>query len=351
MESLFSNLITPDVIDDAPAEGDVQQATETQSTGATETAPESSGNDGTSITPIAKEGEKVEQKTETKQPEAKDTKPDIKAVNEVIAKAGLTYVSNGKTYKVDNIESLLKVASRAKPIEDSLSELQQQRQQLAPVAELIQQLRGEDDELSEQALEQLVSEERLNKLAEARLRRMYEEEQRGGPLTEREKQLQKQIQAQQMEIKKVEQQKLKEQEMIRQQEEQRQIMAVKEHMAKNVTDALELMDLPPKLEPLAVEFMKPIIRNLLNNGVALSPDILAEKVAPIFEQMLMYKTKNLEGEKLIKFLGNDVGKRFRSALLAQMQPKPTQQNKTGTSPAPSKQDDANLADFFKKTVF
>lgn len=345
-QNMFSSAIVSDVVPETEGTTETPVAPVPDvkaSQSETEIVDESSGNDGTSIKPINK-GDKAPQ---TK--EGNETKPDVKSINDLISKAGLTYKANGKTYKVDNIESLLKVASRSKPIEDSLGELQKQREMLTPVAELIQQLRGEDDEASEQALMKLITPDRVNKIAEKMLRKQYEDELRGGPMTEREKELKRQLDDHQRQVKDVELQKQREEQAIRQQKEQEQVNAVREHMAANVTQALELMDLPAKLEPMAVEFMKPIMRSLLKNGISLTPEVLAEKVGPMFEDMLAYKTKNLEGEKLLKFLGDDVGKRVRQALLAKMQPAAPKGAPRSTTT--SNKELTPLSDIFKKTVF
>ena len=91
------------------------------------------------------------------------------------------------------------------------------------------------------------------------------------------------------------------------------------------------------MEALAFEMMKPVIRASINAGIPLDPQVLADKVGPVFDELLAYKAKNTKGEDLLKFFGNDVGREMRRALLAQINggtPKPAA-SASGEAPKPS----------------
>lgn len=289
--------------------------------------------------------------TAAKLDSADDTKEEPvdynKSLNELIGKAGLTYKSNGKTYKVKDIESLLRVASKSQPIDEALADIDSQRQKIAPIADLIQRMVGDDEDASEEALLQLLPRERVMKMAEKMLRAQYEEELNGGPLTEREKALKAEVEAH----KRKEQEEMTKQERQREeqraQQEQQVVRQMADHVAANVAKALDILDLPDRAAPLAVQLMKPIMKSMLANGIKLDPETLAEKVGPMFEEMLSHKVKNLEGEKLLKFLGEDTGKKYKKALLGQLSAgKPTPVVRTGTSTKKSDEQQLTFADRF-----
>lgn len=232
---------------------------------------------------------------------------------------GLEVKANGKAHKVESVDKLLRYVQRGLPVESELERLAQQRAQLEPVAAILQQLQEGDEDAAEAALEKLLDSGKLDKVAEKRLRRLYEAEQKMAGMSPRERELAEALERERGEKTRLADERQKAEAQRRQQEEQLQVNAIKQHIGSTITKSLETMGLPPKLEPLAVEFMKPIIRASLNAGMPLDPAVLAEKVAPIFDELLSYRVKSLEGDALLKFLGEDTGGKVRKALLARLQ--------------------------------
>ncbi len=231
---------------------------------------------------------------------------------------GLEVTAGGKKHKVDSVEKLIRYAQRGLPVESSLEEIGRQRAELEPVAALFEKLRNGSDEEQESALEKLLDSGKLDKVAERRIRRQYEREQKMEHLTPRERELQAALDEERGGRAKLE----KEREEATKKEaaviEQQQVTAVKTHISGAITKTLEMLSLGDKLEPIAVEFMKPIIRASLNAGISLDPSVLAEKVTPILEQLFEHQTRNLDGDALLKKMGGEVGKRYRAALRAQL---------------------------------
>lgn len=279
-------------------------------------------------------------------------------IQELISKkGGFDIKAGGKQHKVDSIEKLIRYAQKGIPVEQTLESIQQERAQMAPFLQALKALKDGDDSQAEGILERLLTPERLRRIAETRLRREFQQEEEEQKLTPREREMARQMrqmkeeQARYAELKKSIEQ--KQEEAVHRQ----QVEAIKQHMGSNIMEALKQLDLPDKLEPLAVEFMKPVIRSMLSAGMELNPAILADKVAPIFEQLLNYKVRNLEGEKLLKFLGDDVGKKFRKALLDQLnsagtknRQQPSGENREGTQPQTSQEKKTPKVDF-RKPIF
>lgn len=256
---------------------------------------------------------------------------------------GLKFKAGGKEVTVDSIEKLTRYAQRGLPVEESLEQVAKQRAEIEPVRALLEQLQSGDEDAAEAALEKLLDSGKLDKVAERRLRRQFEREKEMEQLSPREKELRAALEQERGEKKKLaDAQKAAEEQRAKAMEEQ-QTARVRQHIEGNVIETLKSLDLPPKLAPIAVEFMKPIIRASLNAGVGLDPAVLAEKVRPMFDQLFEYKTRNLEGEKLLSLFGGDVGRKYRQALLAQLNgskpaavepPKPEgERSSTSTKPA------------------
>ena len=248
--------------------------------------------------------------------------PDFNSqINAILKQANMEFKAGGKSHKVEDIQSLLRLASKGKPIEDSFSQLEQQRAQLQPIAQLIQQLKSDDPEVREQVISKLIGRDQYLALAEASLRRKFAEEQEDAKLSPQEKSMKAQLRGQQEKLAEFERMKEQQRQAQEQAKHEQMTNQYRAHISQNVGKALELMDLPVELNGIAVDFMKPIMRQMLSNNIPLDPQYLAERVGPIFDKLLQHKTSKLEGEKLLKFLGEDVGKRYRKALLGQMQPK------------------------------
>lgn len=276
------------------------------------------------------------------QAEAKAPPADPQAELEAVLKklGGLEVKAGGKTHKVDSIEKLVRYAQRGLPVEQSLETLAKQRAELEPVAALLGQLRDGDEDAAEAALERLLDSGKLDKVAERRLRRLYEREQQMQGMSERERQLAQALEAERAEKGKLAKEREDFQRRQQEEAEAQQVNAIKAHIGESITKSLELMGLPPKLEAVAVNLMKPIIRASIQAGMPLDPQVLADKVQPVFDELLAYRTKNAEGEALLKLFGDDLGRKYRKALLAKLEsgnaPKAAAPAKADAAPASPK---------------
>lgn len=251
---------------------------------------------------------------------------------------GLEVRAGGKTHKVDSLEKLQRYIQRGLPVEQSLEEVARAKAEVEPIKALLAQLQSGDDEAAESALERLLDSGKLDKVAERRLRRQFEKEQSMQGMSEREKALAQQLESERSEKTRLAEERKRFEDAQRQQQEAQQVNAIKAHIGNAITKTLEGLGLPDKLEPLAVEFMKPIIRASLNAGMALDPAVLTEKVRPVLDQLFEYQVSKLEGDALVKRLGPDVGKRYRAALLAQLnggtaKPAPVETKQEAPAPA------------------
>lgn len=239
-------------------------------------------------------------------------------INSLLKEAGLKYVVDGKEQVASSIEDLIRNSQRNIPIQQKLAQIENERKQLTPFAQALEALKNGDEETREQIMEALMGGETLNSLAEKRLRRLYQQEKELANLSPRERELQKKLQAQETELQRYNRMR-QEQEQARQQEQYKQeVEHYKSQMAKGIGEALKLMDLPDEMNSIAVDFMKPIIRQMLNAGIPLDGHYLAEAVGPKFDALLNKKLSALDGEKLLSYLGKDLNKKYRQALLNQM---------------------------------
>lgn len=280
----------------------------------TATAPSSApaNTTGTEGTPAS------EQNTQVQGGSAQQTQtPDYKAeLNALLKKAGLKVKAGGKEHEIQDIDHLLRNASKGIPIHQSIQELEMTKQQLEPIARLIQQLKNGDEGTQQEILSKLLGRERFLGLSEKALRRQFQEEEELSKLSPRERDMQMQLKRHQEELKQL--QRIKQQQEVERmtQQEQQQVQAYRNHIGENVSKALEILGLPKELNGEAVDHMKPVIARMLKNNIPLDPHFLAEVAEKKYNAQLQHRTRNLKGEALLKFFGPEVVKEFRMALLA-----------------------------------
>lgn len=268
------------------------------------------------VAPAAVPATPAEPPKETTPVAAVDPKVELEALLKKMG--GLEVNAGGKKHKVDSVEKLIRYAQRGLPVESSLEEIGKKRAELEPIARLFEQLQSGDEDAAESALEKLLDSGKLDKVAERRLRRLYEREQKMEGLSPRERELSAELENERGSRTKLEAEQKRAAEEQAKAVEQQQVASIKTHISGAITKTLEKMNLGDKLEPIAVEFMKPIIRASLNANMPLDPDVLAEKVQPILDQLFELQTRNLDGEALLKKMGGDFGKRYRAVLRAQL---------------------------------
>lgn len=274
--------------------------------------------------------------------------PEPNELEAVLKKmGGLKVKAGGKEHVVDSIEKLMRYAQRGIPVEQELSQLGEQKRQLAPFADLLKQLRDGDDDTAAEVMDKLLG-DKAKRVAERRLMREIERESKYEGMSERERQLAQQLDAERDRSSKLDKERKAFEEQQRKAQEEQQVAQLRRDIGTSMEAALTKMGLPPKLEGIALEFMKPVVRAVLSAGQPLDPDFLAERVSPLFDELLLHRTRNLEGEGLLKFMGGDVGKKFRAALLASMQPAaksappPANGAPAATTAAPAKWDPRKL---------
>lgn len=338
MPNVFDN-----VVSDAPVDsGTSNESTETVDTGGSESGTEVETAGGIGVSP--------ESAKQSKQPAKSKEEPSKENadLNALLAKNPLNVKVNGKVISITSAEQAMRILQKGAPIDKSLQELQQQRQQLAPIAELLNRLQSDDPEVIEATLAKLLNKDKFSKVALNALRKQYQDEEKYANLSPRERELQEKLDAQEAQLREYNEAKAAQEEQARAIQEQKVVQNIRNEMSANVMKALDILDLPQDMESIAVEFMKPVMKQMLLNGIPVDPQYLAEKIGPMFDSLIAHRTSKLDGEKLIKFFGNDLGKKYRKALLdAASKPKTP---KAGQEPAKSKEPEEKL-DFSKMRMF
>lgn len=275
---------------------------------------------------------------EVKTEAAPDPKAELAAALKKVG--GFKVKAGGKEHTIDSLEKMERFIQRGIPVEQQLEAVAKERSELTPLAAFRSKLQAAqesgDDGAVEAILSEMVDEKLLTKVAERRLRREYEKEKSMEGMSAREKQLAAELEQERSEKTRIAAEKKKRDEEAQTQVEQQQLQAVRQHIEGNVIGALKLLDLPEKLSPLVVDFMKPVIRASLNAGIGLDPQVLADKVRPVLDQLFEYQMKNLDGEKLLAKLG-PVERNYRKALLAKMNGTQPAQTNTATQSGEKKE--------------
>lgn len=277
---------------------------------------------------------------------------------------GLKFKAGGKEHSIDSLEKLTRYAQRGLPVEQSLEEVSRARAELEPMQRLLQQLQSGTEDEAESALEKLLDSGKLDKVAERRLRRQFDKEQSMAGMSPRERELAAQLEQERGEKGKLTAEREAFQKQQAEAQEAQQVQAIQNHMGSAIGEALKLMDLGDgRLDAMAVNFMKPIIRATLNAGQQLDPATLAERVGPMLDAMHKHQIKSAKTKPymaeavqealkdaddatLLKFFGSDVGKAYRRALLGQLQggstPRSAAPAASGEAQAPGKWDPRRL---------
>lgn len=238
-----------------------------------------------------------------------------------VLKGGFEVTANGQKHKIESVEQLTRYLQRGIPADSVLKQAAEEKAKLAPFAEALRALKEGDDATAEQLLEQMLGPQRLRSVAEARLRREFAREKQMQEMSPRERELFER--AQKLESEKSAWEKSQKQltEQQAQVAHQQQVEKFQQHIGTSVEGALKLLGIDTKdqvLVPTAIRHMRSTIQSMLTHGIPLDPQVLADAVRPEFEATLQFMTKNLDGEALLKVLGQDVGKKVRNALLAQI---------------------------------
>ena len=289
------------------------------------------GGGGTNLTPI--DGGKSAAAAPTKaepRPLAEEFEALLKARG-----GALKVKAGGKEHDVKSLDQLIRYAQRGIPYEQSATELAEQRSKLEPVLGLLQALNGDDD-TAQQALDALLGERHV-KLAERRLLKEMQKEKSLEGYSEREKQMARQLQSLQQQQAKAEAERKDASTRAEQQAQQARLAQHGKHLSEVAMKALETAGLPTQLGPESLALLRPLMEASLRSGQELDPQALAEELTAQHQAQLKWATSNLEGEKLLDFLGPELAKRYGAALLARHrggQPQGSSSGATSSAPTP-----------------
>ena len=266
---------------------------------------------------------------------AANATPDQRAAfNEFLKTQPMTIKAGGKQHRITSLEQFERYAQRGIPVEENLQQLSKMREEIQPTAQLLSRLKDAEPDEVEGILEQLVDSGKLTAIAEKRLLRQLEAEKKTEGMSEGERRMARELESLRAEKQRFEAERQQRAQTERQQQEEAQANYYRQQIGSTVVEALKLMDLPPELNANAVEFMKPMLRQLIDNGVEINPQLLAERARPFFEKVNSWTKRGLEsldGEALLAALGPNGEKRVRQAILAKLQaaqpngtPKPNQ---------------------------
>lgn len=253
-------------------------------------------------------------------PPAAPVAPSVEQqIADLLKGGGLEVTAAGAKHKIQDVDTLKRYLQRGIPADSVLKQVAEEKSRLAPIAEAIKNLKEGDDATAQALLEQLLGPERIRSLSMARVRRDFEEEQKMQGMSPRERELAAQLRKLQGDKSSLEQMQKQQEQQRAQAEQQQAVQQISQHIGTNVEKALDLLGIPATMVPAAIKHMRPTIEAMLSNNIPLDPQTLADAVRPEFEDTLKFLVKNLDGEKLLAFLGDDVGKKVRKALLGKLQ--------------------------------
>lgn len=211
---------------------------------------------------------------------------------------GVEVKVGGKVVKMTT-EQLIRNAQRGLPVEEGFAALSKQREELAPKLKLLEQLEKGNDDEQQEALEKLLGSKFVS-AAEKRLIREMQKESKFEGMTERERQMAQQLEAANGEKNRLAEEKAAFEKAQRDAEESKEVAHWQNVFGGIAVGALKSLELPEKLEPLALKLVQPIMKELMSSGTLPTSEDLAQHIDEILSQLVDWNMKGARGEKALK---------------------------------------------------
>ena len=253
-------------------------------------------------------------------PAAPDAKPtDTQAKPPEAPKwEGIEYTVKGQKRREADPERVRRLVERGAGFESELENVAKSKAELAPLAELRALMESGDEDAIERALEGRLG-KKLDKIAERRLMREIQREDKYKDMTPRERQMAEELEKANAERESLQTERKTAAERAKQEQEQAEVAQYQGAITESITKTLDMLKLPPKIDALAASFMQPLLKAELESGMLLDPAARAEKVEAVLSGIQEWRLANLEGEALLKALGPGVDRKVRAALLARLE--------------------------------
>ncbi len=211
---------------------------------------------------------------------------------------GLRIKAGGKEHKLTS-EQVRRRLEQAMPVEAALESVAKQRQELEPKAKLLETLENGTDDEREAALEKLLGSKFLS-VAEKRLIRQMEQEQKFDGMSERERALAQQLEQERGEKSKLAQEKAAFEKAQRDAEESAEVARYQQQIGEVCVAALKQLELPDKMEPMALRLIKPILHELMAQGQMPTPDFLASRIDEVLTGLVEWRFSGARSETALK---------------------------------------------------
>ena len=230
--------------------------------------------------------------------EAKPVDPMAEALAALDKAGGLRIKAGGKEHKLTS-EQVRRRLEQAMPVEQALESVAKQRQELEPKAKLLEVLENGSDDEREAALEKLLGSKFLS-VAERRLIKQMEQEQKFDGMSERERQLAQQLEQERSEKSRLAQEKAAFEKAQRDAEESAEVARYQQQIGEVCVAALKQLELPDKMEPMALRLIKPVLHELMAQGQMPTPDFLASRIDDVLTGLVEWRFSGARSETALK---------------------------------------------------
>lgn len=232
---------------------------------------------------------------------------------------GIEYTVKGQTRRETDPAKARRAFERVAGLDMELEGIAKAKAELEPIRQL-QKLIDEGDETAVEEFLASKMGQKLDRLAERRLARQFEREERFKGMTERERHMAELLEKQQSQLELTK----KERAELAQREEETKQQAEQQHLQRvigeSLTETLKAMQMKSgALEPMSVALLQPILKAELESGVFLTPAERAAKATEMLDGIMSWRLGSLEGDALLEAMGPDTEKRYRAALLARLE--------------------------------
>lgn len=211
---------------------------------------------------------------------------------------GIPVKVNGKTVKM-TMEQLTRYAQKNAPIDSAMQALQKQREELSPKMALLQQLESGSEDDQAAALDKLLGSKFVS-VAEKRLLKEIQAQQKYEGMSERERNMAQQLERLEGEKRSSEEQRQALEKAQQDARESQEVAHWQNVLGGVAQGALTKLELPERLEPLAIKLVQPVLRELMAAGQVPTADDLAQHIEEVLESVVEWSFRGGRGEKALK---------------------------------------------------
>ena len=293
--------------------------------------------EGTGATPA----ERIADAMESGQPkEAKETDP-YEDINKVLKEKKIQYKRGKKEVTLDSLEKLIRRDQQFEGLEQALNEYKGKLAEYQALASKREALKNSNSKEEKIKLFQELYGDDPSDLAEEIVYRKLSKEKELQSLTPTERKYREEIEKRDAELSSYKQKELAEKQRYEQQYQEQVTHQIRETLSRAAMVALQKVGASQETAPAILAEIAPYMQEAMELGIEIDPETVAEKVIDNRMQWQKDFSAKMDGEALVKWLGEDTVNKIRKYDLARYKARQAQPQQP-TVKAEEKKEEPNV---------